>query len=87
MIKEKLPSKSTIVNDILKQKGYGFYSFVWPTDIFDELLFKCKYANIKPNQYILDLICKDMELDHHEISVEKHDVKEQAEKIREYLKK
>ena len=55
-------------------------------NIVEEIMFKCKYADIKPNQYILDLICKDLGIERVEVKVQKKDIVEQANKIREYFR-
>lgn len=82
----KLPKKNKIVQELLDKEGFRFYSFVWPKNVVEEIMFKCKYAEIKPNQYILDLICKDLGVDRVEIKVQKKDIEQRANEIREHFR-
>lgn len=82
----KLPKKNKIVQELLDKEGFRFYSFVWPKDVVEEIMFKCKYAEIKPNQYILDLICKDLGVDRVEVKVQKKDIEQRANEIREHFR-
>ena len=84
--KQKLPKKNLLVQELLDKEGFRFYSFVCPKGVVEEIMFKCKYAEIKPNQYILDLICKDLGIERVEVKVQKKDIEEQANKIREYFR-
>lgn len=83
---QKLPKKNLLVQELLDKEGFRFYSFVWPKDVVEEIMFKCKYTEIKPNQYILDLICKDLGIERVEVKVQKKDIEEQANKIRDHFR-